>query len=210
MTETSVKQFGNELTSFFVLVLLNLALGAMAMAFGVQFTVTTLMQFAARETPSVLLSAARILIGAAGIVVGFFWIQTSANILRGIINIRKEYRHRTTPVPDETITGWIIAVLTHYRENRTVIRRMAIIGTIGGIIFLALGVANIVEGIQALAAAGQGPGYLALIAAAINLTIWLVTIHFAKGFRRYSEVWDMRLDRAGKGEESLKRALENG
>lgn len=208
MTESSVKQFGNELTSFFVLVLLNLALGAMAMAFGVQFIVTTMMP--ARETPSVLLSAARIFIGAAGIVVGFFWIQTSAKILRGIKNIRKEYRHRTTPVPDETITGWIIAVLTHYRENRTVIRRMAIIGTIGGIIFLALGVANLVEGIQALAAAGQGPGYLALIAAAINLTIGLVTIHFAKGFRRYSEVWDMRLDRAGKGEESLKRALENG
>ena len=211
MTESSEQQFGKELTSFFVLVLLNLALGALAMAFGLQTIVVTLVEYGSGGNPFILSSGARILIGAAGIVIGIFWIKTSAKIFRGIKKVRKEYRNHTGPVPAETLTGWIVAMLAHYRENRTVIRQMAFIGTIGGAIFLALGIANLAQGIQAIPAqSDQISGYLAFVAAAVNLTIGLVTLHFARGFRTYADVWDIRLDRAGKGEESLKQALENG
>jgi hypothetical protein len=37
-----------------------------------------------------------------------------------------------------------------------------------------------------------------------------VTIHFARGFRNYADIWDIRLGQADQGEESLKQALENG
>jgi hypothetical protein len=211
MTETSEQQFGKELTSFFVLVLLNLALGALVMAFGMQIIITALMEYSGGKTPFVLTSVALILIGAAGIGIGIFWIKTSAKIFRGIKKVRNEYRNHTVPVSPESLTGWIVALLAHYRENRTVIRQMALIGTIGGAIFLAFGIANLIQGIQAVAVDdGQISGYFAFLAAAINLTIGLVTIHFARGFRTYSEVWDLRLDQAGKGEESLKQVLENG
>jgi hypothetical protein len=211
MTETSVQQFGNELTSFFVLVILNLVLGALAMAFGIQIMLLNLMPYAAEPSLlNLLLSAASIVIGAAGIGIGIFWIKTTAKILRGITKIREEYRNHNGPVTDEILTGWIVAVLAHYRENRMVIRRMAQVGTIGSAVFLAFGVANLVQGIQAVAAdGGQISGYLAFLAAAVNLTIGLVTLHFARGFRTYSEVWDIRLDQAGRGEESLKQTLES-
>ena len=211
MKDTTEQQFGNELTSFFVLVILNLVLGALAMAFGIQGILLTMIQYA--EEPTILhflLSAISFIVGAAGIGIGIFWIMTSAKILRGITKIREEYRNHTGPVPPETLTGWIIAVLAHYRENRTVIRRMALIATIGGVIFLAFGVANLVQGVQAVTAdGGQISGYLAFLAGGINLTIGLITFRFARGFKYYSDVWDLRLDKAGKGEESLKQTLEN-
>lgn len=210
MTENSGQQFGKELTRFFLLVILNLILGTLAMAFGLQTIMVTLLEYSGGGIPFALTSLVLIFIGTAGIGVGIYWIRTCAKILRGINKVREEYRNTPEPTA-ETLTGWIVALLVHYRENRTVIRQMALIGTIGGAVFLAFGITNLVQGIQMLAADnGQIPGYLALIAAAVNLTIGLVTIHFARGFRTYSAVWDMRLDQAGKGEESLKQALENG
>jgi hypothetical protein len=211
MTETSVQQFGKELTGFFVLVLLNLVFGALAMAIGMQIILTTLLQYTTGVTPSSILSAARIFIGTAGVVIGFFWILASTKIVRGLRGVRKEYRNRAVaPVSAETLTGWIVAVLAHYRENRTVVRWMIIIATAGGFIYLALGVTNVVQGIQALTgAASQGSGVIIFFAAAINLTIGLVTIYFSREFYRYSSVWDLRLEQADKGVDSLKRVLES-
>jgi hypothetical protein len=211
MTETSGQQFGREITSFFMLVILNLILGTLAMAFGLQAVMLTLMSYSGGGNTSLFASAAIIIIGVAGMAVGIFWVKTSAKILNGIKKVREEYRNHTDPVPAETLTGWIVAMLAHYRENRTVIRQMAMIGTIGGAVFLAFGITNLIQGIQAVTNGGDPlSGNLALVAAAVNLTIGLVTIHFARGFRTYADVWDIRLDQAGRGEESLKQALENG
>jgi hypothetical protein len=211
MTETSLQQFGKELTSFFALVLLNLVFGALAMAVGMQVIVATLLQYPAGETPFII-AAARILLGTAGFAIGFFWILSSAKILRGIGNVRREYRdHAEGPVMDETLTGWIVSVLAHYRGNRTVIRWMTLIAAAGGLIYLALGIANLVQGAQALlGVAGQGPGVIAFAAAAVNLTIGLVAIYFSRWFHRYSRVWDLRLEQADSGVESLKRVLGSG
>jgi hypothetical protein len=211
MKETSGQQFGKEITSFFVLVILNLMLGALSMAYGLQVVMLTLMAYSGGGIPSLFASAAVIIIGIAGMGIGIFWIKTSAKILNGIKKIREEYRNHSGPVPAETLTGWIVAMLAHYRENREVIRQMALIGTIGGAVFLAFGITNLIQGIQIVSSGGdQLSGYLALVASAVNLIIGLVTIHFARGFRTYAGVWDIRLDQAGRGEESLKLALENG
>jgi hypothetical protein len=210
MTETSLRQFGKELNSFFALVLLNLVFGALAMATGIQVILATLLQYPAGEAFSFIIFAARILLGTAGIAIGFFWIPASAKILRGIRDVRKEYReHAPGPVPAEILTGWIVSVLAHYRENRTVIRWMTLIAAAGGLIYLALGIANLVQGGQALASPVQGNGAIAFLAAAINLTIGLVSIFLSRAFHRYSRVWDLRLEQADAGGESLARALES-
>ena len=43
MNNDTVSQFKNELNTFFVLVLMNLVFGALAMAFGMQFMVTSVL-----------------------------------------------------------------------------------------------------------------------------------------------------------------------
>ncbi|MGD0535141.1 MAG: hypothetical protein ABR999_06820 [Methanoregula sp.] len=213
MTDHTVQQFGKELRSFVVLILLNMAFGALALAFGMQIIITTFLQYAAGAPPSPVISTVRILTGITGTCIGFFWVLASAKILRGLRGIRHEYRDSTGagPVPAETLTGWIVAMVAHYRENRTLIWRMTLISIAGGIFFLALGIANLVQGILAFpAAAGPGFDVIAIFGAApLNAGIGLVTISFAVRFRRYAGTWDVRLKLAGDGEESLKEALES-
>ena len=122
MTDHTLQQFGDELKSFFVLVLLNMAFGALALAFGMQIIIATFLPSAPGEPSSLVISTVRILIGITGMCIGLFWMLTSMKILRGIKGIRKRTRTgaRAGPVPAETLTGWIVAILAHYRENRTV------------------------------------------------------------------------------------------
>ncbi|HVP96768.1 hypothetical protein [Methanoregula sp.] len=210
MTEHTLQQFGDELKSFFVLVLLNMAFGALALAFGMQIILATFLPSAAGEPLSPVLSTARIIIGITGICIGFFWILASMKILRGIKGIHKEYRNsiKTGPVPAETLTSWIVAMLAHYRENKSVIWRMTLISIAGGIFFLALGIANVIQGVLALPA--LEPAILAFFGAApINSGIGIVTLYAALKFRRYAARWDNRQKLADEGENSLKNALES-
>ena len=89
MTDHTLQQFGDELKSFFVLVLLNMSFGALALGFGMQIIIATFLPSASGEPPSLVLSTVRILVGITGMCIGFFWILTSMKILRGIKGIRK-------------------------------------------------------------------------------------------------------------------------
>lgn len=208
-----MQQFGDELKSFFVLVLLNMAFGALALAFGMQIILATFLPLAAGMPLGFFLSAVRIVVGIAGICIGFFWILASMKILLGIKGIRKEYRNsiKAGSVPAETLTGWIVAMLAHYRENRTIIWRMTLISIAGGLFFLALGIANVVQGSLLLpSATNLEPVVFAIFGAApINSGIGIVTLYFTLRFRQYTATWDLRLKLADKGEESLKKALES-
>ena len=138
--------------------------------------------------------------------------ETRVEPLSGVI--RKEAasggREEET-VSAEALTGLIVRMMAHYRENWNAIWRMNLISTLGGAIFLALGVLNLVQGISAwLSAAGIVTLLLAIVAAAINLTIGLVSLLFSSWFRRYARAWDRRLIEASHSEEALKNAMEQG
>lgn len=159
---------------------MNLMLGTLAMAFGIQIIITTVLQHFPVDIPSLLLSLVFVFFGLAGNGICIFWVTTSARIFRGIKKMRNEYRYRATSVLPETLTEWIVAGMAHYRENRNVIRRMTYISTLWCVIFLALGVANFIEGIQVFTVAGGGTGHLAFLAAMIDLTIGVGILHFAR------------------------------
>jgi hypothetical protein len=115
------------------------------------------------------------------------------------------------PVSAEMLTGVIVRMMAHYRENWKAIWRMNLISTLGGCIFLVLGVLNLVQAISAwLSAAGIVSLLLSFIAAAINLTIGLVSLLFSSWFRRYARAWDHRLIEASHSAETLKNAMEQG
>jgi hypothetical protein len=209
MNNDTVSQFKNELSTFFVLVLMNLVFGALAMAFGMQFMVTSVLGMTDGQITAVF----RILTGSFSLVcfgLGFSWILSSAKILRGVTAVRREVKNRTQPVSAEILTGWIVRIVAHYRENKKTIRRMTIICALGGCPFLAIGILNLVQGLSWWSASGGSMGVqvLSFVAAAINLTIGLASLLFSTWFHRYSAVWDRRMEEASRSEDALQHAME--
>jgi hypothetical protein len=205
MTESTVSQFKAEISSFLMLVLLNMAFGALAMAFGMQYMIRAVLEMPLPQTAPAL----RVLTGMISMIgfgLGLAWISTSTKVLRGMKGIRKEVRAHEGPVPDEILTGWIVRMMAQYRENKKILPRMITVCRLGGCVFIALGAANLLQGIVA---GGAGiEGIFPFVAAAINLTIGLVTIAVSIGFHRYSAAWDRRLDESARNETILERTLE--
>jgi hypothetical protein len=145
----------------------------------------------------------------AGVVLGLWWIVTSSHILKGIKGIRREYKNRKEPVTDEILTGWIVTMMAHYRENTRTIRWMNVICLLGGCIYFAFGLQNLYVGlVSAVMAGSTGAGIFAFVATAFNCTIGIVSILFSVYFHRYSKVWDKRMAKAETSEAVLIHTME--
>lgn len=213
--ESLPETFSDELNRFFALCLLNLVFGALAMAFGMQFIVTAALAMAEAQTLGIF-SLVQVLIGWAAAAIGFRWIISSAKILKGVTKIRREFRAMEDPAPAEALTGLIVRMLAHYRANWKTIWRMNLISIVGGAIYIALGVVNILQGISSWYSPSSSeffylPAFIAYcIAAGINLAIGLVALLSATAFRRYARAWDRRIIEADRAGEALQGSLEEG
>jgi hypothetical protein len=204
MTETTLAQFKRELDSFVLIVTLNMAVGALAMAFGMQYLLVQILELQAWQVPYVFrIPVAMFFMACLGL--GLYWLLSSARILRGVKQVRKEYRARSGPVPDDLLTCWIVRIIAHYRENRPRIRWMVPVSVIGGSAFLLLGISNL---LQSLGVTGSGTQAFALVAAAINIPIGCAAIACSLYFRRYSAAWDERIESAARSEGALQCVLE--
>ena len=204
VTETTLNQFKKELDSFVVIVSMNMAAGALAMALAMTWIIVAVQGLPVWQIPAPLRIPVAILFMIC-FGFGLNWIVTSGRILRGVKQVRREYRRRNGPVPDEILTCWIVRVLAHYRENRPVIRWMVPVSIAGGSAFLLLGLSNLVQGIWG----GDDPlRWFAFIAAAINITVGSASIVGVRYFRRYSAAWDERIEAAARSENALQCALE--
>jgi len=207
MKENTLRQFKAEFTSFFVIVLLNMAFGALVMAFGMQFIVSSVLGLTGEQPFMVI----RILMAAISMVcfgLGLTWVLTSAKVLKRITRIRREYRNRKEPVSDEILTGWIVRTMSHYRENKKIISWMTRISSIGGCIFLVFGIFNVFQGFSTWTPGDITTLILPIIAGAINMAIGLVSLRITLYFRRYSVVWDRRLDEVSRSEQLLVSTME--
>jgi hypothetical protein len=208
MNTDTVSQFKGELNSFFVLALLNMVFGALTMAFGMQGIVTSVLGLTGFPSGTVYrILTGMLSLGCFGI--GFAWVLASARILKGVTIVRREFKKRTEPVPGEILTGWIVRIMVHYRKNNETIRWMTLICALGGCVFLALGILNLVQGITAIA--GNGNLWilvLPFVAAGINLTIGFVSLRFSTWFKKYTAVWDHRMEETTRSEDALRRSLE--
>ncbi len=232
--EKVTKTLGRELDSFFALCIFSLVFGALALAFGIQFIVTSVLAMAEAGVLGIL-PFLQALVGWAAAVVGLRWIISTAGVLDGIDDIRTEYRSMQAteadragketltsglqvsgkgmatgetgqePVAGETLTGLILRMMAHYRENWKTIWRMNLISTLGGCIFLALGGLNLIQGVSV-----WPPSGLAILAAGIELAVGLASLLISSMFRRYAKTWELRLIEAEHSEEILRKSMEPG
>nr|WP_320160525.1 hypothetical protein [uncultured Methanoregula sp.] len=208
MDTDTISQFKSELNSFFMLVSLNMAFAALAMAFGMQYMILAVSGLPLVQTAPPLRVLAGV-ISMVGFGLGMMWILASVKVLRAIKGIRREFRSHEGPVPDDMLTGWIVRMLTHYREYKTILPWMITISRLGGCCFITLGIVNVLQGFAAGSAGGNWLDMaLPIMAAAINLTIGIVTILISIGFHRYARAWNIRLDETARNETILEQTLE--
>ncbi len=208
MTEETLKRFRRELNSFFLLVLLNLIFGALAIAFGVQFMVTSVFNLADGQP----LSLIKIIGGSLSMVsfgLGIAWIISSVEIFEGIEGIRPEFNDLQGPVSDATLTSGIVRMMAHYRENRKTIRTMILVCTFGGICFFVLGIINSMEFFSISLSSGSITlnSYLLIPAALLTLGIALVSLLSSYYFASFSRTWELRLEETARSEEMLKKSM---
>jgi hypothetical protein len=193
MTTENLTRFKSELNSFYALILLNLIFGALAIAFGIQFIIASVMGL----TGGLATMEVRALAGAVSLVcfgLGIMWVRSSAQILKGIKGIRREFRNRKEPVPDETLTCWIVRMIAHYRENKQTIRTMILVCTLGGFCFLTLGVINSLEFFSISTSSGTFMlnSYLLIPSVFLALGVAVVSLASSFYFSRFSKTWDLR------------------
>jgi hypothetical protein len=208
MTEKTLPRFKSELDSFFLLIILNLVFGAMAMAFGVQFMVTSVLGLTDGQSLSLL----RLVTGALSMVcfgLGISWIVSSTKILKGVTGIRREFRHRDGPVTDEVLTSGIVRMMAHYRENKKTIRTMILVCTLGGICFFLLGIINSMEFFSISLSSGSITlnSYRLIPAVLLTLGIALVSLLSSYYFMNFSRAWDLRLKETARSEETLENSM---
>jgi hypothetical protein len=211
MKENTSQQFVGELWSFYILSFLNVVFAALVIAFGVQFIVTSVPALTEGET-SIVFPAIQILLGGATVVLGLRWILASVQIFSGIEQLRDEWSGLEDPVPDETITGLIIKLISNYRENRETIQTMIITGIFCGFFLLILGIIHSLEFLSFSFSSGT---FTIDIHRVIPSTfpayfIAIVSLFSAAFFKKFSKVWDLRQQKIDHSEEKLQHVLEQG
>lgn len=208
MTDTTFSLFKSELDSFFLLTLLNVVFGALAVAFGIQFIVSSVLGITGVLAPPLL----RIAAGAISLIcfgLGLSWLVSSVEIMEGIEEIRSEIRGLTSPVPDEILTSGIVRMIAHYREHEKTIRRMILVCTLGGFCFLALGILNSLEFVSIGLTSGTFTLNSCLLIPSALLTMGIAAVSLISSyyFNRFSKTWDLRKVELSRSEHTLAETL---
>ena len=201
------EQFEEEIRNFWTLALLNLVFAAITMAFGIAFVVTRLLEMVQAGTPT-LLSVVIVAVGFIVAGLGMRWMLSSVQIFGGVKEIKSGYDALNGDVTQETITGFIIRMTAQYREKRATIRTMILVCTIGGCCFLGLGILNGIQFVGGITSGTFTMNYLLVPSALLALGIGVVSLLNSIYFRRYSFIWDLRLQEASRSGEILGKTLE--
>ncbi len=204
MTDEISTRFKSELSSFYVLVLLNLIFGVLAIGVGIQFIIASVLGLSGGQTTPEFRIVTALCFG-----LGIGWVISSATILKGISSIRREFRYRTETASDETVTRGIVRMVAHYRETKKTIRTMILVCTLGGFCFLALGIMNSMEFFSGDLLSGRFTlnSYLLIPPALLTLTIASVSLISSYYFFNFSRTWDLRQQETAKSEDTLKRSM---
>ncbi len=209
-----LSQFRTEIRHFFLVSLLNHVFAAIAIATGVQYIVTAIIsQTIDPLIPGIpMIPGLRIFTGAIALIcfgLGISWILSTVRIFESIVTIKEELEKAGEAIPDERLTCLIVRMLAHYRDNRTTIRTMILVCTLGGAAFFEFGIAN---GLKVLSISSGGFAFtldnlLLIPAMLLMLGISLASLLSSYYFLKFVQTWDRRLNEIEESECSLKKTL---
>jgi hypothetical protein len=203
------KTFEEEFLSFFALYVMNLVIGALAIAFGVQYMFTSMLGLTAGLAPPEL----RIIAGAVAMVcfgLGIAWIMVTAKLSKSVKVVRDAYKQKKKrEMTSDDFTCMLIHLMTQYREQKKTVRAMVFICQLGGMCFIIMALSGI-PGIIAGLAAGDAifTNILAVVAVVVMVIMGGGSLLISAYFQRYAKVWDSRLAAIATSEGELDRMLE--
>lgn len=208
MTDPAFQRFRKEINSFYLVTLLNIVFGALAMAFGIAYIVSSIADLTNWQALPLLPAA----VGAVALVacgLGLSWLISSVEIMDGVDDIRSEYTDCAQPVPEDVLVSGIIRMIAHYREHQATIRRMILVCTLGGFCFLALGVLSSIEFISVSLTSGTITldSFRLIPSTLLTLGIAAVSLVSSYYFGKFSRTWDLRQDQAVQSEQALAERL---
>lgn len=209
MTETTHSRLSRELGHFYTISLLNVVFGALAMAFGIQYIVTSVLGLTGGD-PFSLIQIVTAALSMIAFGLGLSWIVSSVEILDGVDDIRMSLKESKTPATEEITTCGIVRMIAHYRGHRKTIRTMILVCTIGGFCFLSLGIISSIEAFSFSLTSGTITlKSLSLIPSALlALGIAIVSLVNSFYFSKFSQAWDIREGEISRAEEELEKTLE--
>jgi hypothetical protein len=198
----------NEIRSFFGLTVVNLVIAALIMALGIGLGVTQLLALLELGTiqllPLLLISA-----GFIAAVAGVYWLIKTAEILDGVEDINSACEQISPQDNQDKITGVLVQMIAHYRKNQPIIDTMAILGRIGGVLFIVVGSLSLVYSVNTLLTSGIViDGISQLAGGIIAFGVGVGSLLIAKYFKAYSGVWVARLQEEPNIQEALEKKLE--
>jgi hypothetical protein len=202
--------FRKEVRHFYLVSLLNIVFAAIVMAFGVAYCVSAVFDIINPDGLS-LPALITVVLALACIGLGFSWLTSTTRVFEGIETISDDLEKARDPPGDDLVTCMMVRMLAHYRDNRTTIRRMILVCTLGGCCFFVLGIAT---GIQGLSLFSGGISITisslpVIPAMLLTIGIALASLLSSYYFRRFSLVWDSRLEEIDESECALKKILGN-
>ena len=211
MNIDAFSRFKSEINSYFALVLLNMVFGAMAMAFGMQSAVALLTGVSGMQA-GVILKAGIMALSAIIFGLGFCWVLLAARTIKDVAPIRREFRRHKGPVPDDTLTCWMVRTTAGYRGNRRTIQAMVMVCTLGGVCFLILGLLNSLELYSPGLTSGQVTVNTLLLVPAALLTLGVAVVSLGSSwyFSKFSKIWGSRTDEIARSEPMLAETLGRG
>jgi hypothetical protein len=208
VTETMAK-FQRELNSLQGLSIINIVFGGLAMSFGIAIGVQNILSLV--QAQSLLLTQLVLAtLGFLSTAISMRWVVSSAELLDSATDMKDDYTEKKkTGLDDESLTGLIVKMTAHYRENKPTIKTMMLISRIAGVCFLISGAFNLATALtNVMTGVPQLDVLTPIIGAGLSFTMATASFVIPHFFSKYSQIWDYRLKETAKAEKELKKRIE--
>ena len=206
MEMKTLERFRREMSSFFALIIINLVGAGLAMSYGVATGINSL-TLMINEQRILLLQTALSGLALLGFVFAIRWLIFSAQIFSDFDDLRDEFKNRSGKTDSETMTELVIQNMAFYRDNKPAIEKLALGSRVTGAFFLLLGAIAV---FNLLTMGPTDPVSLLMGASGTFLCVALgiVGVYSPSFFKKYSRIWEQRLQDSVEIENKLDAILE--
>jgi NhaP-type Na+/H+ or K+/H+ antiporter len=209
MATNTAQKLQHELNSLQGLSIINLVCSALALAFGVYFLMPNLISLATTQTVE-LNQIGLIILGGLAFAVAIRWLMSSAKIIdvtSKLTNSLKKHKKNKT-LDDDALTGLIVNMTAAYRENKPTLKVMMTISKIAGVLFAVAASLALFTGLVGAFSGVPVWGIVAqIVDAAVSFGTAAACFIIPHYFKKYSQIWDSRLQQTAKVEIELQNQL---